>query len=120
MGLTGFFGVFGFDEGLQVREVQLPEVPISVDPGIDGAERLGIQLINAVTAFAVFADQMGAAEKAQVLGNGGAGDGKGLGNFTGRLAAAAEQIEDGTAGGVGQSLESGFGGICNRTVPHNA
>ena len=81
-------------------------------------------MIDAVTAFAVFVDQMGTAEKAQVLGNGGAGDGKGLGNFTGRLAAAAEQIEDGTAGGVGQGrnvaseeyVTERFRIMCNLTV----
>jgi hypothetical protein len=95
-----------------------------LDPGVDGAERFGIQLINTVAAFAVFADQVGTAQEAEVLGDGGSGDGEGLGDLSGGLAAAAEEIEDGAAGGIGESLEGSFGslgaGICNRTVPNNA
>jgi hypothetical protein len=77
---------------------------------------------------------VGAAQQAQVLGDGRAGDGKGFGNLPGRLAAAAQEIEDGPACGIGQGLECGFRGsgfgasglrplqpeICNRTVTHNA
>jgi hypothetical protein len=40
--------------------------------------------------------------------------------LSGGLAAAAKKVEDGAAGGIGESLESGFGDICNRTVTHNA
>ena len=35
--------------------------------------------------------------------------GKGFGDLSGGLAAAAEEIEDGAAGGIGEGLEGGFG-----------
>jgi hypothetical protein len=72
----------------------------------------------------VFADQVGAAQQAQVLGDCGTRDWEGFGDLSGGLAAAAEEIKDSAAGGVGEGLESGFrllrSGICNRLVPHNA
>ena len=73
-----------------------------------------------MATFAVFANQVRAAKEAQVLGNRRTRDGKSPSDFTCGLAAAAEQIEDSAAGGVGESLESRFGRICNRTVSHNA
>ena len=91
-----------------------------VQPGVDGTERFGIKLVNAVAAFAVFPHQVGAAQQAQVFGDGGAGNREGLGDFSGGLAAAAQEVEDGAAGGIGEGLESRTGGICNRTVTHNA
>ena len=102
----------------------MPEDAVLLDPGIDSTERLGVQFVNTISAFAVFADQVGAAEEAQVLGDGGTGYGKSFGDLSGGLAAAAEEIEDGAAGGIGEGVEGGLGslaaGICNRTVPHNA
>jgi hypothetical protein len=77
-------------------------------------------LVDAVTAFAVFADQVGAAQQAQMFGNGGAGDWEGFGDVSSGLAAAPEQVEDGAACGIGERLEGDFRGICNRTVPHYA
>jgi hypothetical protein len=68
--------------------------------------------------------QVSAAQQAQMFGDGRAGDGKSLGDFSRGLAASAQKIEDGAACGIGKSLEGGFhrsqGGICNRTVTHNA
>jgi hypothetical protein len=123
-GGLGFSGVLGFDEILQVREAGAPEGSVLLDPVVDGAERFGIEFVDAVATLAMFADQVGAAEEAQVLGDGGAGDGKGSGDLSGGLAAAAKEVEDGTASGIGQGMEGGFlgwgGGICNRTVTHNA
>jgi hypothetical protein len=67
---------------------------------------------------------MRAAEQAQMLGDCGTRDGKSLSDASGGLAATAQEVEYGAAGGVGERLESGFGNlgrrICNRTVPHNA
>jgi hypothetical protein len=120
MRLPGFFGVFGFDKCFQIGQIHLPEVAVLIEPGIDGAERLGIELVDAVTAFAVFADEVGATQKAEVFGDGGAGDREGSSDGSGGLAAATEKIEHGAAGGIGKGLEGGFWGICNRLVPHNA
>ena len=55
-----------------------------------------------------------------MLRDGGTGNGESSGDFSGGLAAPAQEIEDGAAGGVGEGLEGGFGGICNRSVTHNA
>jgi hypothetical protein len=122
--LGGFFGVFGFNERFQIGEAKFPELAVLVEPSVDGAEWLGIQTIDAMTAFAMFADEMGATQQAEVLGNGRTRDWKGLGDGSGGLAAAAQEVEDGAAGGIGQRLKRGFRsfcrGTCNRTVPHDA
>ena len=113
MAVTGFFGVFGFYKGFETRQVSAPEAAVVVEPFIYGAERLGIELVDAVAAFAVLVNQVRATKKAQVFGDGGTGDGKGSGDFSGGLAAAAEKVEDGAAGGIGQGLEGRFRRICN-------
>jgi hypothetical protein len=89
------------------------------EPMIDGTERLGIKTVEAVAADAVFADQAGTAEQAEVLGDGGAGDGKGAGDLAGGLVALAKEIENGAAGGVGQGAKDGVRRMGNRTVSHN-
>jgi hypothetical protein len=128
-GGLGFAGVLGFDEGFEVSQAGAPEAAILLDPGVDGAERFGVELVDAVPTFAMFSHEVGVAEQAEVLGDGGAGDREGFGNLSGGLAAAAEEVEDGAAGGIGKGLKGGFGasggchpgsGICNRTVTHNA
>jgi hypothetical protein len=117
-------GVFGFDEGFQVIQAGGPEDAVLLDPGVDGAQRFGIEFVDAVAAFAVFANQVSAAQEAQVLGDGWTRDRESFGNLSGGLAAAAQKVKDGAAGRVGKGLERGFGllgaGICNRSVPHNA
>jgi len=112
--------VLGFDEGFQAGEIAGPEGAILRDPGIDGAEGFGIELVDTVASGAVLANQMRAAEQAQMFGDGRAGDGKSAGDLSGGLAAAAQQIEHRAASGIGESLEGGLGRICNRTVTHNA
>jgi hypothetical protein len=115
--------MLGFDECFQVREANGPEMAVLLDPGIDGAERFGVELVDAMTPFAVLADQVGAAQQAQVLGNCGTGNRESLGDLSGGLAAPAQQVEDGAAGRISQRLKGGLGGsarqICNRTVTHN-
>jgi hypothetical protein len=64
--------------------------------------------------------QMRASQQTQVLGNRRPRDRKRLGYLSGRLAAFAQQVEYGPAGRIGQGAESGFRGIRNRLVPHNA
>lgn len=116
-------GMFGFDKCFQAVKTGAPEAAVLVEPRLHSAQGLGIQFVKAVASFAMFADEVGATEKAQVFGDGGAGNGKGSGNLSGGLAAAAEEIEDGTAGRIGQGLEGGLGAarrrICNRMVTHN-
>jgi len=116
--------VFGFHKRFQAVQACLPEDSVLFDPRVDGAQRFGIEVVNTVAPFTVLAHKVRAAQQAQVLGNGGAGDGKGAGNLPGGLAAAAEQVEDGAARGIGQCVKGSFlipeRRICNRTVTHNA
>jgi hypothetical protein len=112
--------VLGLDESFEAVEIHRPEGAVLFEPGIDGAKRFGIELVDPVAAFAVLADQVRPPQKAKVLGDGGPGDGKGSGNFSGGLAASPQQVEDSPAGGVGERLKGCGGRICNRTVTHNA
>jgi len=112
--------MLGFDECLQVVEAGGPEDAVLLNPGIDGAERFGIEVVDAMTSFAVLADQVRAPQKAEMLRNGRTRHREGAGDLSCGLAAAAKQIEDGTAGGIGKGLKSGFrGGTGNRSVTHN-
>ena len=119
-----FFGVLSFHKGFKASETGAPEVAILLEPGIDGSKRLGIELVDAVATLAMLMHEMSAAEKAQVLGDCRPGNGKGVSDISSGLVAAAQKIEDGTAGGIGEGLEGCLGvpgeRICNRTVTHNA
>jgi hypothetical protein len=116
--------VLGFNEKLQVAQTVGPENAVLLDPRVDGAQGFGIQLVDAVAAFAVFANEVGAAQQAEMFRNRWTGDGKSAGDLPRGLAAAAEQIQNGASCRVGESLEGGLVGpgrrICNRTVTHNA
>jgi len=116
--------VLGLDECFQIGEVGAPEAAVLFDPVVDGAQRLRVEVVDAVAAFAVLANEVGATEQAQVLRNRGPGDGKGVGDLSRGLAAKAKQVEHGAAGGIGEGLEGGLHclawGICNRSVTHNA
>src|SRR5580704_12615717 len=60
-------GVLGFDVGFQAVEVRGPEGAVLLDPGIDRAQRLRIELVDAVTSFAMLANQMCAAQQAEMF-----------------------------------------------------
>jgi len=117
-------GVFGFHEGLQVVQARGPELTVLLDPGVDGAERLRIELIHTMAAFPVLANQVSTPQQTQVLRDGWAGNRESAGNLSRRLRAAAQEIENGATGRIGQGLEGGLTvscrRICNRTVTHNA
>jgi len=56
-----------------------------------------------------------------MLGNGGTGNGKRVGDAAGcQVTVLAEQVEDGAARGIGERNEDSLSGIRNRTVTHNA
>jgi hypothetical protein len=107
-GSLRFPGILGFYESFQVRQARAPETSILLDPGIDGAKWFGIELVNPVPAFAMLSHQMGAAQQAQVLGDRGSRDRECLGDLSRRLAAPAQQVEDGAARGIGKGLEGGL------------
>jgi hypothetical protein len=62
-------------------------------------------VVQAAPALAALADEMGAAQEAQVLGNRRARDGKGAGDATGRQAAAAQEVQDGAPRRIGERAE---------------
>jgi len=114
-----FSVVFGFDEILEIRKRGAPELAVLLDPGIDSTQRLRIEVVNAIAAFAVLAHEVCPTEQAQMFRDGWARYGKRLGNFAGRLATVPEQVEDSSPGGVGQSLKRGFVGFARRTRRRN-
>jgi hypothetical protein len=61
-GLPAFSCVFGFDECLQAGQVCGPEIAMVIEPGVDGAQGFGIELVNAFPAFAMLLDKMGPAD----------------------------------------------------------
>jgi hypothetical protein len=101
--------VFGFHECFQAGKAGAPETAVLFQPGVYGTERFWVQLVDAKAAFTVFAHQMRAAQEAQVLRDGRARDGKGSGDLSSGLAAAAQEVENSPAGGIGQGLEGGLG-----------
>ena len=119
-----FLFVFGFHEGFQAIEICGPKDAVLLDPGVDGAKRFRIEFVNAVASLAMFSDQVRATQQAEVLGDCGTRDGEGFGDLSGGLAASSEKIEHGASSRICQGLEGGLGclrgGICNRTVTHNA
>jgi hypothetical protein len=114
------FGVFRFDKGFEAGEARLPKCPVLVEPGVDGAKRPGIELVDPVAALAALLDEASSSQQAKMFGNSRTGNREGPSNATSGEAAAAEQIEDGAARGVGEGAEDGLCRMCNRTVTHNA
>jgi hypothetical protein len=99
--VAGFFLVFGFDKCFQAVQVCGPEDAVLLDPGVHSAERLWIELVDPVAAFAMLANKMSTPEKPKVFGDSRTRDRKGASDLPGRLAAAAEKIKHRPPGGVG-------------------
>jgi len=55
------------DERFQAGETVLPERAVPTQPGIDGPERRGIQLIDPIAPRTMFSDQVSAPKQTQVL-----------------------------------------------------
>ena len=87
---------------------------------VDGAQGLGVEAIVAVAADAMFADEAGAAEQAQVLGDGGAGNRESVGDLSGGQVALKEKVENGATRRIGEGAEDGVGRKRNGRVSHNA
>ena len=91
-----------------------------IQPGIHDAKWPGVEAVNAFATVAGFFDKACAPQQPQMLGNGGTGNRKGLGDATGGKTASAQQIEHGAAGGIGERAKNSLGRMCNRKVTHNA
>ena len=99
-------------------ELRFPEGAVLRDPGGSVFHGVGVQAA-AVDAPINFASQQpGGFEDAEVLGDGGEGHVKRLGELGDFGLALSEAGEDSAAGGVGKSAESGVegGGIVNHMV----
>lgn len=90
-----------------------------LQPGVDCAKRLGIQMVEAVPAFPMLVHQVCATQQTQVFRNRRPRDRKRLRDLPSRLAPFAEQVENRSPGRISESVESGLRRICNRLVPHN-
>jgi hypothetical protein len=93
--------VLSFDKGLQIVQTRHPEHAVLVDPSVDCTERFGIQLVDAMASFTVLTNQVGATQKTQMFRDGRPRDGKGAGDLSGGLAASAEEVKNGSTGGIG-------------------
>jgi len=71
-------------------------------------ETLGIEFVDAAGAGAAVADESGLLEDAEMLGDGGTGDGKPGSEFVDGARMGSEEMENGEAGGVAQGGEAGF------------
>jgi hypothetical protein len=81
-----------FQESFQIIEARCPEHPVLLDPGVDRAQRLRIELVYAMSPFPMFANQVGTSQQPQVLGNCRPRDGKSTGDLSRWLAALAKQV----------------------------
>src|SRR5215471_5379076 len=93
--------IFRFDKRFQIRQAGAPEVAIVFEPVVDSFEGHGIQLIHAVASFTMLLDEVRAAQQAQMLANGRAGDRKGASDLSGGLTSLAQQVKYSAARGIG-------------------
>src|ERR1700680_4965347 len=120
LALLRFFCVFCLHECFHAGQVRAPESTVVLEPGVHGSQWFGIELINAVASFAMFAHQMRPAQQSQVLRDCRTRDREGSRDVARWLASPPQQIENRASRGIGQSLKRRFCRICNRTVSHNA
>ena len=85
-----------------------PKTPVVLDPGRRIPHGLGQQTAAAHSAILLAAEQASPLEHPQVLGNGGKGDAKGLGQFAHRGLAVGQVRKDGPAGGIGERRKGGI------------
>ena len=116
----GFSFVFNLNKRFKVIQVRRPEDAVLLDPRIHGAQGFWIELVDAISSFAMFTNQVGSAQQAEVLGDGRTRYRERLGYLSCGLAAPAKQIQDRPARRIGESLEGLLRRICNFLVTHHA
>ena len=92
--------------GVEGGEAAFPEAPVFLDPGLRLGERLGIQREHVIAADDRAAQQAGAFEHADVLGDGIQRDREVRGDFGDARVGVREPREDGAARGVAQGVEN--------------
>jgi hypothetical protein len=91
--------------GCKIRECGQRIAPHGIDQVAEFGQTLRIQSKIMTGTAAFFFNQSGGFEKLQVLRYGGAADGKVIGQFADSGGAAAEQIENSLAGGIGEGCK---------------
>jgi hypothetical protein len=122
-GFIGLALMFSFNKSFQAVQICSPEDSILLDPGVDCAERLRVEVVNAITSFAVFTNQVSPPKQTQVFRNCWTRNRECIRDMSGGLAAPAEKIEYGATRRIGECLKGSFLDsrvlICNRSVTHN-
>src|ERR1700730_900753 len=120
LALLRFFCVFCLHECFQAGQVRAPESTVVLEPGVHSSQWFGIELINAVASFAMFAHQMRPTQQSQVLRDCRTRNWEGSRDVARWLASPPQQIENRAPRWIGQGPERRFRRICNRTVSHDA
>jgi hypothetical protein len=92
---------------VEAVEALHPELTVVVDPVGGVFEGAGFEAAGAPLGFAATSDEAGAFQDFEVLGNGGHGDGEGLGELGDGGFTGDETSENGAASGIGESCEGG-------------
>ena len=91
------------DRGFKRAHGRLPEL---VEVSAQAGDAFRIQLVEAAGSCPAVGHQSRVFEDAQMLGDRGAADGEGTGQFVHGYGAARELVEDGHAGGVPEGIKS--------------
>src|ERR1700712_3348756 len=90
---------------VEAVEAVVPQGAVFGEPGVDGHQRLGLELARAPLCVAAARDEAGVFEDLEMLGDAGKGDVERLGKLRHRTLAEREFGEDGAPGGIGEGLE---------------
>ncbi|HJY87132.1 MAG TPA: hypothetical protein VKE24_09880 [Candidatus Acidoferrales bacterium] len=85
-----------------------PKPPVVLDPRRRIPHGLGQKTTVSHSAILLADEQASPLEHPQVLGDGGKGDSKGLGQFAHRGLATGQARKDGSADGIGERAEGGI------------
>jgi len=101
---------FGVGHGIQVAFEQVqarrPQLPVRLQPGVDGAQRFGTQVVDALLCIRPDFDQAGVAEDTQMLGDRRLADGEVVDERADGQIRAPEQVENAASVWLGEDLES--------------
>jgi hypothetical protein len=103
--LIGFHLV---EKGVEALEVACPNFAVFFEPfgGLD--KRLGFEAAGAALSVSAAGDEAGALKNFEVLGNGGLGHGKRLGQLHDRCFAGGEARKDRPPSWIGEGSEGGI------------
>jgi hypothetical protein len=80
-------------------------LPVSFEPLVELAERLGLEAIDPLAAMTLFADKPGRTQNAQMPGDRRTADGEQTGDLIDGARSTAELIEDGSARGISDGVK---------------